>query len=155
VIAVVGDGAMQMSGMSALIDVAKYWRRWKNPRFVVLVLNNQDLSYVSWEQRAMEGEPKFPASQDLPDVPYGRYAELLGLTGARVERAEEVAGTWRAALSADRAFVIDARVNANVPTLPPKLELRIQEKLAEALDKGDPDADEVRQQLVEQGIEGA
>jgi pyruvate dehydrogenase (quinone) len=155
VIAVVGDGAMQMSGMSALIDVAKYWRRWKNPRLVVLVLNNQDLSYVSWEQRAMEGEPKFPASQDLPDVPYGRYAELLGLRGIRVERPDDVAGAWRAALSADRPVVIDARVNANVPTLPPKLEPKLQEKLAGALDKGDPDADEVRQQLVEQGIEGA
>jgi pyruvate dehydrogenase (quinone) len=155
VIAVVGDGAMQMSGMSALIDVAKYWRRWANPRLVVLVLNNRDLSYVSWEQRVMEGDPKFPASQDLPDVPYGRYAELLGLAGMRIERPDEITGAWRAALAADRPFVIDARVDANVPTLPPKLEPRLQEKLAKALDAGDPDADEVRQQLVEQGIEGA
>ena len=51
--------------------------------------------------------------------------------------------------------MIDARVDANVPTLPPKLEPKPQEKLAGALDTGDPDADEVRQQLVEQGIEGA
>ncbi|MFL5562590.1 MAG: thiamine pyrophosphate-requiring protein [Gemmatimonadaceae bacterium] len=155
VIAVVGDGAMQMSGMSALIDVAKYWRRWKNPRLILLVLNNRDLSYVSWEQRVMEGEPKFPASQDLPDVPYARYAELLSLAGVRVERPEDIAGAWRSALAADRPFVIDARVDANVPTLPPRLEPKLQEKLARALDAGDPDADAVRQQLVEQGIEGA
>ena len=153
-IAVVGDGAMQMSGVSALIDVAKYWRRWHDPRLVILVLNNRDLNYVTWEQRAMEGEPKFPASQDLPDVPYASYAALLGLGGIRVERPEDVADAWRAAFASDRPFVIDAVVDANVPTLPPKLELKLQEKLAAALDNGDPEADGVRQQLVEQGIEG-
>jgi len=155
VIAVVGDGAMQMSGMGALIDVAKYWKRWRDPRFILLVLNNRDLNYVTWEQRVMEGEPKFPASQDLPDIPYAKYGELLGLGGVRVERPEDVAGAWRAAFAASRPFVIDALVDANVPTLPPKLKPELQEKLAQALAKGDPDADGVRQQLVEQGIAGA
>ena len=40
----VGDGAMQMSGINALIDVAKHWRRWSDPRLIVLVLNNRDLN---------------------------------------------------------------------------------------------------------------
>ena len=153
-IAVVGDGAMQMSGMSALIDVAKYWKRWRDPRLVILVLNNRDLNYVTWEQRVMEGEPKFPASQDLPDLPYAKYAELLGLAGVRVERPADAADAWRAAFASDRPFVIDALVDADVPTLPPKVEPKLQEKLAQALADGDPDADGVRQQLVEQGIEG-
>ena len=61
-VAVVGDGAMQMSGMSALIDVAKYNREWQDTRLVVLVLNNHDLNFVTWEQRAMEGEPTLPRS---------------------------------------------------------------------------------------------
>ena len=34
-----------------------------------MVLNNHDLNQVTWEQRVMEGDPKFEASQDLPDVP--------------------------------------------------------------------------------------
>ncbi|HEX8850685.1 MAG TPA: thiamine pyrophosphate-requiring protein [Gemmatimonadaceae bacterium] len=155
VVAVAGDGAMQMSGLNALIDVAKYWRRWRDPRLAILVLNNRDLNYVTWEQRVMEGEPKFQASQDLPDIPYARYAELLGLTGARVDSPDGVADAWRAALAADRPFVIDAVVNADVPTLPPTVQPKLQEKLAAALEAGDPDADGVRQQLVEQGIEGA
>jgi pyruvate dehydrogenase (quinone) len=155
VIAIVGDGAMQMSGMSALIDVAKSWKRWRDPRLAILVLNNRDLNYVTWEQRVMEGEPKFPASQDLPDLPYASYAKLLGLDGVRVERPEDVAGAWQAAFAADRPFVIDALVNADVPTLPPTLEPKLRKKLAKALDSGDPDARGVRQQLVAQGIEGA
>jgi pyruvate dehydrogenase (quinone) len=36
VIAIVGDGAMQMNGINALIDAAKYYRRWSDPRLVVL-----------------------------------------------------------------------------------------------------------------------
>jgi pyruvate dehydrogenase (quinone) len=39
----VGDGAMQMNGINELITISKYWRRWKNPRLVVLVLKNHDL----------------------------------------------------------------------------------------------------------------
>jgi pyruvate dehydrogenase (quinone) len=56
-IALVGDGAMQMNGISELITAAKYWRRWEDPRLIVLVLNNRDLNFVTWEQRATEATP--------------------------------------------------------------------------------------------------
>ena len=49
VVALVGNGAMQMSGLSELVTIAKYWRLWAGPRLVVLVLNNRDLAYVTWE----------------------------------------------------------------------------------------------------------
>jgi pyruvate dehydrogenase (quinone) len=145
---------MQMSGISALIDVAKRWRDWSDPRLIVLVLNNRDLNYVTWEQRVMEGEPKFERSQQLPDVPYAKYAELLGLAGMRIERPDQVDSAWDAAFSADRPFVIDAVVDANVPTLPPWLHEEQEQKLSKALDAGDPDAAEVREQLGRQDIHG-
>ncbi len=85
VFALVGDGAMQMNGINELITIAKYCERWPDQRLIVLVLNNRDLNQVTWEQRAMEGDPKFEGSQDLPDFPYARYAELLGLKGIRVD----------------------------------------------------------------------
>ena len=75
VIALVGDGAMQMNNMAELITVAKYWREWENPKWTVCVFNNQDLNQVTWEQRVQEGDPKFDASQDLPDVPYHKFAD--------------------------------------------------------------------------------
>ncbi len=133
VVAVPGDGAMQMSGLNALIDVAKYWRRWKDPRLVVLVLNNRDLNYVTWEQRAMEGDPRYAASQSLPDLPYADLARLLGLDGVRVERPDDVAGAWERAFAADRPFVIDAVVDPDVPPLPPELTPEQEDKLARAL----------------------
>src|SRR4051812_16420994 len=154
VIALVGDGAMQMNGISALIDVAKQWRRagargsgWADPRFVVLVLNNRDLSYVTWEQRVMEGDPRYAATQSIPDLPYADFARLLGLDGVRVERPEDVVAAWERALASDVPFVIDAVVDRNVPTLPPELKAEQEDKLAEALAGGDADAEAVLAQL--------
>src|SRR3569833_3592272 len=88
--ALVGDGAMQMLGINALVTVAKYWKRWPDPRFIVVVLNNGDLNMVSWELRAMGGSPKLPQTQDLPSFDYAAYAELLGIGGLRIARAADV-----------------------------------------------------------------
>ncbi|MEV8508503.1 thiamine pyrophosphate-requiring protein [Actinoplanes sp. NPDC051475] len=119
VLVLTGDGAMQMTGLAELVTVAARWRDWADPRFVICVLNNRDLAEVSWEQRESEGEPRFTTSQQLPDVPYADYAELLGLRGLRVSSAGEMAAAWETALAADRPVVIDAAVDPAVPLLPP------------------------------------
>ncbi|HWJ10015.1 MAG TPA: thiamine pyrophosphate-requiring protein [Nocardioides sp.] len=119
VVALSGDGAMQMVGISELVTVSRMWREWADPRFVLLVLHNRDLAEVTWEQREMEGEPRFDDSQSLPEFPYAAYAELLGLGGIRVDRPEQLDDAWEQALSADRPFVIEAVVDADVPLLPP------------------------------------
>ncbi|NPC96829.1 thiamine pyrophosphate-requiring protein [Nocardioides sp. zg-DK7169] len=118
-VALVGDGAMQMNGVTELITVAHRWREWADPRFVVLVLHNGELAEVTWEQRETEGDPRYDASQRLPDFPYAGYAELLGLTGIRVERPEDVDAAWDRALAADRPVVLEAVVDPDVPLLPP------------------------------------
>jgi pyruvate dehydrogenase (quinone) len=119
VVALVGDGAMQMNGIAELITVASRWHDWDDPRFVVLVLNNGDLAEVTWEQRETEGDPRYDVSQSLPDFPYAQYAELLGLTGIRVEAAGDVDAAWDRAVAADRPVVIEAIVDPDVPLLPP------------------------------------
>lgn len=119
VVVLTGDGGMQMSGVAELITVSTLWRRWEDPRFVICVLNNRDLAEVSWEQREMEGEPRFAATQDLPDIPYADYAKLLGLNGERVERPEQLASAWKRALGADRPYVLDVVTDASTPLLPP------------------------------------
>ena len=155
--ALVGDGAMQMSGLSALVDVAKYWRRWSDPHLAILVLNNRDLNFVTWEQRVMDGEPRYAAAQALPDLPYSDLAKLFGLSGVRVERPEEVDAAWDQAIAADRPFVIDAVVDPAVPTLPFKLKEKLYDKPMKAFEtetaQGDRHTvDAVRQQLKMQEI---
>ena len=139
-IALVGDGAMQMNGNSELVTVAKYWERWSDPRLIVLVLNNRDLNQVTWEQRAMAGDPKFEAAQGLPDFPYAGYAELIGLRGIRVETPEAIGPAWDAALAADRPVVIEALTDPEVACLPPHIGFDQAKSLARALLKRDPDS---------------
>jgi pyruvate dehydrogenase (quinone) len=121
VVALVGDGAMQMNNMAELITVQRYWRRWADPRLIVCVLNNEDLSEVTWEQRATEGNPRFSATQDLPNVPYAKFASLLGLKGIYVDDPDALEGAWHDALAADRPVVLEVKTDPNVPPLPPHI----------------------------------
>jgi pyruvate dehydrogenase (quinone) len=148
VIALVGDGAMQMNGINELITIAKYWREWSDPRLVVLVLNNRDLNQVTWEQRAMEGDPKFEASQDLPDFPYAEFAQMAGLDGARVDHPDQLVDAWKRALSCDRPFLLEAVTDPSVPPLPPHITLKQAKAMTFALAKGDPDFDSVVRQTL-------
>jgi pyruvate dehydrogenase (quinone) len=143
VIACVGDGAMQMNGINELITVAKYWMRWSDPRLIVLVLNNRDLNQVTWEQRVFEGDPKYEASQEVPDFPYAAYARSLGLDGVRVEQPDAVGAAWDQALAADRPFVLEAVTDPSVPPLPPHITVQQARQFMRSMLKGDPDAGDV------------
>jgi pyruvate dehydrogenase (quinone) len=149
VIACLGDGAFQMLGVNGLIDIARYRDRWSNQQLVVLVLNNRDLNQVTWEQRVLAGDPKLEASQVLPDFPYARYAELLGLGGIRVDDPERVADAWDEALAADRPVLLEAVTDPEVPPLPPHIRFEQAIKLAQAL-PGDP----ARGEIITQSIKG-
>ena len=137
-IAMVGDGAMQMNGMNGLITISKYWKRWADPRLIVLVLNNRDLNQVTWELRAMAGDPKFEASQDVPNFAYAKYAEALGLKGLYVDDPDQVGAAWDEAFAADRPVVLEAYTDPDVPPLPPHISLKNAKAFMSTLWKGDP-----------------
>jgi pyruvate dehydrogenase (quinone) len=124
VIAFMGDGAMQMNGINVMITVSKYWREWSSPKFIVMVLNNRDLNQVTWEERVQLGDGKTESTQSIPDMPYHKYAELLGLKGIFVNRPEQIAGAWTEALNADRPVIIEFYTDPNVPPLPPHITLK-------------------------------
>jgi pyruvate dehydrogenase (quinone) len=138
VIAMVGDGAMQMLGNATLVTMSRLWKNWENPHLVILVLNNRDLNQVTWEQRVMNGDPKFSASQDLPAFPFARYAEMLGLEGIELSSPDQIASAWNVALSADRPVVIDAHCDPDVPPLPPHFTFEQVKGFLSSLVKGDP-----------------
>jgi pyruvate dehydrogenase (quinone) len=148
--ALVGDGAMQMLGLNALITVSKYWRCWADPRFVIAVLNNRDLNMVTWELRGLGGSPKLSQTQDVPDFDYAAFAEMLGLVGKRLSAPADVGAVLDAALAADRPVVVDVRADPNVVALPPHATFEQTTKFFAALAKGDPDRDAVLKQLARQ-----
>jgi pyruvate dehydrogenase (quinone) len=138
VIACLGDGAFQMLGINALIDLQRYRHRWPNRQVVVLVLHNDDLNQVTWEQRVMSGDPKLEASQVLPDFPYARYAELIGAKGIRVDDPDQVGAAWDEALAHDGITLIEAITDPEVPPLPPHIRFEQANKLSRALLAGEP-----------------
>ncbi len=152
-IALVGDGAMQMLGNNGIITISKYWKDWADPRLIIMVLNNGDLNQVTWEQRIMSGDPKFEGSQNVPDFPYSKYAEMLGLTGIYVDDPKDVGKAWDAALAADRPVVIDMKSDPNVPTIPPHITFDQAKKYTGTLLKGDPDEGGIIKQTFKDVIE--
>jgi pyruvate dehydrogenase (quinone) len=139
---------MQMNNMAELITAAHYYRQWADPRLVVAVLHNNDLNQVTWEERSMEGTPKFAASQTLPDVDFAAFARSIGLGGVNVDTPDALGPAWEQALSADRPVVLDVRCDPDVPPVPPHATWEQMKATASAILHGDED----RWGVVKQGI---
>lgn len=124
VVALVGDGAMQMNNMAELITIAKYKDRWPDKRLVTCVFNNEDLNEVTWEQRVMNGNPRFDSSQDIPDVRYSDFAGLVRLRGIYVDNPDDLAGAWDQALAADGPVVLEVKTDPEIAPLPPHISFK-------------------------------
>ncbi len=135
-----GDGAMQMNGLAELLTIRRYYQEWSDPRLVVAVLHNNDLNQVTWEMRAMEGEPKLVESQRIPDMSYADFASSIGLQAITVTDPDDLGAAWDAALAADRPTVLDVHTSPDVPPIPPHATWEQMKNSAEALVKGDEDA---------------
>jgi pyruvate dehydrogenase (quinone) len=137
VIALVGDGAMQMNNMAELITAAKYMDRWPDRRLITCVFNNQDLNEVTWEQRVMNGNPRFDASQDIPDVRYSKFAEMIGLRGIFVDDPKDLGEAWDQALSADRPVVLEVKTDPEIAPLPPHISFKEAKQFMFSMAKDD------------------
>ncbi|MBU2410099.1 MAG: thiamine pyrophosphate-requiring protein, partial [Gammaproteobacteria bacterium] len=94
---------------------------------------------VTWEQRVMEGNPKFEATQNIPDVPYHAFARLIGLEGILVDDPEQLGDAWDRAFAATRPVVLEVKTDPEVPPLPPHITLKQAKNFASTLMKGDPE----------------
>jgi pyruvate dehydrogenase (quinone) len=139
VVCTIGDGAFQMLGMNELITVKRHWKEWADPRFIVMVLHNNDLTQVSWEMREA-GDPRYDTSQLVEEMDYAGYAQLMGFTGIRVEDPDDVAQAWDTAFASDRPVLLDVVTDANVPPLPGHITYEQAKGIMTALAHGDPAA---------------
>ena len=140
VVALVGDGAMQMNGLAELLTISRYRDRWADQRLVVCVFHNNDLNQVTWELRAMGGSPKFEESQSLPDLSYADVARSMGLQAISVDSDDAVAGAWDEALAADGPVLMDVACDPEVPPIPPHATYEQMKELTSAVLRGDPNA---------------
>ena len=154
VIATVGDGAMLMNGINEVVTIANYWKEWSDPRLIILVLANRDLNQVTWEQRVMAGDPKYECSQNVPPFEFARYAEMLGLTGIRIDKPEQIAPAWEQALSATRPVILEAITDPEVPTLPPHITFEEAKKFIESMIEGEPRLGHMIKQTFKEAVQG-
>jgi pyruvate dehydrogenase (quinone) len=142
VIGFTGDGAFSMLGMNELLTVKRYQEELtaKNPTLVFVVLVNEDLNQVSYEQRVLSADPKNPATQTVPYVPAAEFARLLGFEGIKVDRPEEVAGAWERALQAPGPVLLEFVTDPQIPPLPPHVRPQMLKKTLTGLAHGDEDA---------------
>lgn len=137
VVCTIGDGAFQMLGMNELLTVKRHWKSWEDPRFIILVLHNDDLTQVSWEMREA-GDPRYDTSQLVEDMDYAGYANLLGLRGISVTSPDQVADAWDDAFASDKPVLLDVHTDPNVPPLPAHISFAEAKGFLKTLAKGDP-----------------
>jgi pyruvate dehydrogenase (quinone) len=142
VIGFTGDGAFSMLGMNELLTVKRYLADLvsKNPTLVFVVLVNEDLNQVSFEQRVLSADPKNPATQTVPYVSAAEFARLLGFEGIKVDRPEHVPGAWERALAASGPVLLEFVTDPQIPPLPPHVRAQMLKKTAKGLLHGDEDA---------------
>ncbi|HVY46564.1 MAG TPA: thiamine pyrophosphate-requiring protein, partial [Minicystis sp.] len=154
VVAFVGDGAMQMNGAAELLTVKKYWKEWKDARLVVVVLKNNDLNQVTWEMRAMAGDTRYVASQELPDFEYAAFAKLCGLEGVKVDRPADLPAALDRAMAAELPCLVEAVVDPDVPPLPPHITFEQAKKFGLSLLKHDPEESGIIAQSIRNLVPG-
>jgi pyruvate dehydrogenase (quinone) len=154
VVAFLGDGAAQMGGLMELATARRYANRWSEPTFVVCIFNNRDLNMVTWEQRALAGDPEYPASQVLPDLPYAQIAGLIGLKGIRIDDPAALPDGLDEAFTCGVPVVVEAVVDPDIPPVPPHVSFEQGANLVQALLQGDPDRYGVARKTLREKVGG-
>ncbi|MBV9275152.1 MAG: thiamine pyrophosphate-requiring protein, partial [Verrucomicrobia bacterium] len=95
----------------------------------------------------------FNASQRIPDVPYHKFAELIGLKGIFVDNPDRVGAAWEEALAADRPVVVEFKTDPEVPPLPPHITFAQAKNFMSAV-LSDPNASEMVKGTVKDAIQG-
>ncbi len=130
-IAFVGDGGLTML-MGELATAVKY-----NLPVKVIVIKNNVLGQIKWEQIVFLGNPEYVV--DLHPIDFVKVAEACGAAGYRVDRPEDVNDTVKRAFESDRPTLVEAVVDPNEPPMPPKIRAKQAIRFSEALLRGQPE----------------
>jgi len=132
VVAVIGDGSAAML-MGDLVTLRKY-----NLDAKIIVIKNNTLGQIKWEQMVFLGNPEFGC--ELEPIDFARVAEGCGVPAVTIDDPARCYEQLKEALSRPGPCLIEAVVDPFEPPMPPKVEARQAVRLAEALAKGTPHA---------------
>jgi len=144
VVCIVGDGGVSML-MAEIATLVKYDLNVK-----VLVIKNNVLGEIKWEQMVMEGNPQFGV--ELQPIDFAGFAMNCGAAGFTIERPEEAAGVLREALEHRGPAVIQAVVDPNEPPLPGQVSTEQALKFAAAVLKGQKNGWKILKDVMEERV---
>ena len=144
VVCVVGDGGLTML-MGEIATLVKY-----KLRVCVIVIKNNVLGQIKWEQMILEGNPEFGV--ELQPIDFALVATACGAKGFTIERPEDAEHVLREALAHDGPTVVQAVVDPNEPPMPGKITTEQAVHFAEALARGQKDAAKIIKTIAEDQI---
>ncbi|HWE49328.1 MAG TPA: thiamine pyrophosphate-dependent enzyme [Bryobacteraceae bacterium] len=144
VVCVVGDGGLTML-MGDIATLVKY----KLPVKVIVIKNNE-LGQIKWEQIAMDANPEFGI--DLEPIDFALHAQACGAAGFTIDDPRSARSVLQQALAHPGPAVIQAVVDPNEPPLPGNIKMEQAVHFAEALLRGDKNRGEIIKTLVENKV---
>lgn len=135
---VVGDGglAMQLGEFSTAVHYGIPLK--------LLVIKNNMLNQIAWEQMMFLGNPQFGC--ELHPIDFAKAAEAMGGRGLVITEAAEISNVMDRAFAEQGPVIIEALVDKYEPMLPPKVPAAYRENLAKALPET-PGREEIERNL--------
>lgn len=134
-IAFVGDGGFTML-MGEFLTAVKY-----NLPIVVVIIKNNTLGQIKWEQIVFLGNPEYGCELHNPN--FALYAEACGGVGFTVEKPHEIRPSLERAMAAGKPAIVEVVVDPFEPPMPSKVTLEQATHFARALIKGQPEGGKI------------
>ncbi len=144
VVCVVGDGGFTML-MGEVATLVKY-----NLPVKVIIIKNDVLGMIKWEQMVLEGNPQFGVQ--LQPIDFEAYAKACGAGGFTIEDPEDAESVLREALAHPGPAVVQAVVDPSEPPMPGKISTTQALKFAEALARGEKDRWDIIKTVLEDRV---
>jgi pyruvate dehydrogenase (quinone) len=144
VVCLAGDGGFTML-MGEMLTLVKY----KLPVKVIVIKNNV-LGQIKWEQMAMEGNPEFGV--ELQPLDFAMYAKACGAAGFLLDDPAQAEHVLSQAFAHPGPAVVEALVDPNEPSMPGQVTMDQAINFAEALVRGQKDGWSIVKNVVMQKV---
>lgn len=135
VVALTGDGSLTMM-MGELATLAQY-----NLPVKVVVMRNEVLGLIKWEQMAFLGNPQYGTA--LAPVDFVKVAEACGLRGVRIDDPARAGEQFDEAMKLGGPALIEAVVDPDIMPMTPTINAEHAKGVAWALAQGEPNRERI------------
>ncbi|WP_148681426.1 thiamine pyrophosphate-dependent enzyme [Candidatus Nitrososphaera gargensis] len=129
-VAFVGDGGFSML-MAEFATAVQY-----NLPIKVVIIKNNILGMIRWEQMAFLGNPEYGV--EFTPIDFAEFAESCGGRGYSINEPAEVRSIISQAMGEKEPTIIEAYVDPFEPPMPPKVDMDFVRNLAESFARGQP-----------------